>query len=204
MRIRLVALFALAAAAAGVLAIALAMGAFSALRQEPMSDPAQGDLSEPAPVRAPPEAETDAPADNVSDTRRFGDWSYGCVTPADGTEKQCMIAHQFLDAKTKAVVFRWTIARNGEKLVAVWRTPTGVLVDRGIVLDAGTPKPVAIPFKSCIRGSCQAVINLSADFVEMLSKTEKVTATIYGTNGKGFTFNVSVKGLADGLAALGQ
>jgi invasion protein IalB len=203
MRFSLVALFMLVAAAAA-LAIALAMGAFSTARQESNAAPALAGTSELAQAQEPPDAMADTPAGKVSDRQSFGDWAYGCITPTGGAQTQCMIANQFLDAKTKAVIFRWTIARNGDKLVAVWSTPTGILVDRGIVLDAGTPKPIAVPFKSCGRGSCQAVANLAPEFVETLSKTDKATATIYGTNGKGIAFNVSVKGLADALAALGR
>jgi invasion protein IalB len=203
MGFRSVALFALVAAAAA-LAIALAMWAFSTARRESNSAPAQAGSSALAQAREPPEAGSDAPAGKVSDRQSFGDWAYGCITPTGGAQTQCMIANQFLDAKTKAVIFRWTIARNGDKLVSVWHTPTGILVNRGLVLDAGTAKPIAVPFKSCSRGSCQAVANLAPEFVETLSKTDKATATIYGTNGKGIAFNVSVKGLADALAALGR
>jgi invasion protein IalB len=49
---------------------------------------------------------------------------------------------------------------------------------------------------------CQAVANLAPDFQESLSRAEKASATIMLQNGKSVNLPLSVKGLADGLAAL--
>ncbi len=87
-------------------------------------------------------------------------------------------------------------------LIGIWQTPTGVMVNRGIVLDAGTPKPIAIPFEFCGQGACEATGNLAPDFLDSLAKAQKASATIYGRGDKGLNFPLSVKGLSDGLAEL--
>ena len=104
---------------------------------------------------------------------------------------------------SRAPVFLWRIVQDGKGgFVGVWQTPTGVLVNRGILLDAGTPQPIAIPFEYCGQGGCEATGNLASDFLESLGKAQKASATIFGRNGKGLTFQLSVKGLGDGLAEL--
>ncbi len=151
---------------------------------------------------APAQSAAQPPAPTVSDQKNYGDWLYSCLTFADG-KKQCSIVQTLSDSKTKQAVFQWRIAQNGNGgLVGIWQTPTGVLVNRGIVLDAGTPKPIAIPYEFCGQGGCEATGNLAADFLGSIGKAQKASATIFGRGDKPVTFPISVKGLPDGLAAL--
>ena len=159
----------------------------------------------PAPVTKAPTVAAPAPppgAPKVSKEKTYGDWVYSCLTFADG-KVQCAIAQTLSDSKTKRPVFLWRIAEDGNGgLVGIWQTPTGVVVKRGIVLDAGTPKPIAIPYEYCGTGGCEATGNLAADFLASLAKAQKASATIFARDGKPITFPLSVNGLADGLAAL--
>jgi invasion protein IalB len=133
----------------------------------------------------------------------MGDWLLNCSTSPQTSVKRCSIMQQLSDQKSKSVVFAWLIGDDGKgNLVGVWQTPTGVLINRGVVLDVGTDKPIAVPFTACITGHCEAVATLAPDFVETLIKAEKATATIFAVSGQGLTFNLSVKGLSDGIAAL--
>ena len=153
-----------------------------------------------APAAAPAAPATPPPT--VINKKAFGDWVYSCLAFADG-KTECSISQQLSDIKSKQPVFLWRIAQDGKGgLVGIWQTPTGVLVNRGIVLDAGTPKPIAIPFEYCGQGGCEATGNLAADFLDSLSKAQKASATIYTRGAKGLTFPLSVKGLSDGLAEL--
>lgn len=133
----------------------------------------------------------------------MGDWILNCSTSPQTSVKRCSMMQQLSDQKSKSVVFAWLIGDDGKgNLVGVWQTPTGVLINRGVVLDVGTDKPIAVPFTACITGHCEAVATLAPDFVETLIKAEKATATIFAVSGQGLTFNLSVKGLSDGIAAL--
>jgi len=160
----------------------------------------------PAPVPVPaPQAPAPAnapPPPKVINQKTYGDWVYSCLAFANG-KTVCSISQTLSDAATKKPVFLWRIGQDGKGgLIGIWQSPTGVLVGRGIVLDAGTPKPIAIPFEFCGQGGCEATGNLAADFLASLSKAQKASATIFQRDGKGVTFPLSVKGLADGLAAL--
>jgi invasion protein IalB len=148
---------------------------------------------------------TAASADETTIVERsvMGDWVYGCVTGARPTPKLCFIRQQLADSKTKAPIFTWTVGQDAKgNLVAVWQTPTGVLVAQGMLFDIGMEKPIPVPYRACMRGQCQAIANLAPDFVDRLAKAEKARATIVTASGNGLAFDFSVQGLAEGLAAL--
>ena len=144
-----------------------------------------------------------APQEIAVDRKIIGDWVYGCVRDPRAESKQCSIRQQLAEGNTKTPVFSWTIGADAKgDLVAVWQTPTGVLVGRGVTLDLGGEKPIVVPYRACRREQCEAVANLAPGFIEKLAKAEKVTATIIAESGKGLLFRFGVKGLAEGLAAL--
>ena len=160
-----------------------------------------------SPAAASPEvaAEKEAPQPTVTVLRGqpIGDWIFNCGMNPQTSKKQCTIAQQLTDEKTKSVVFAWLIGNDGTgNLVAVWQTPTGVLVNRGVVVNVGTEKPVAVPFTSCLAGHCEAIANLAPDFIERLVGATSATATVYTVAGQGLTFKLSVNGLAKAIDAV--
>lgn len=144
---------------------------------------------------------TEAPA--VINAKAYGDWSYSCTAPTASLPSVCSIQQQLSDPQTRGVVFIWRILRQDSgTLVSDWQTPTGILVNRGLVLEVGTPQPVTLPYTSCTNQHCDAIANLAPDFVGGLATTAAAKATVYGLNGTGITFTFSVKGLKEGLDAL--
>jgi invasion protein IalB len=133
----------------------------------------------------------------------YGDWIYTCLENQSTKAMRCSISQELSQSTTKQVLFTWRITQDGKGgLVAVWQTPQGVSLRAGIVIDAGTPKPVQIPYETCASDRCQAVANLAPDFQDSLSKAAKAVATITLMNGRAVNLPLSVKGLADGLTAL--
>jgi invasion protein IalB len=160
-----------------------------------------------SPAAASTEAVADkqaaAPAVTVLRGQPIGDWIFNCGMNPQTSRKQCTIAQQLTDEKSKSVVFAWLIGNDGSgNLVAIWQTPTGVLVNRGVVINVGAEKPVAVPFTSCITGHCEAIANLAPDFIETLVKATGATATVYTVGGQGLTFKLSVNGLAKAIDAV--
>jgi invasion protein IalB len=149
------------------------------------------------------EKEAMAPAVTVLRGQPIGDWTFNCGTNPQTSRKQCTIVQQLTDKRTQSVVFTWLIGDDGDgNLVAVWQTPTGVLVNRGVVVDVGIQRPIAVPFTTCISGHCEAVANLAPDFVDSLMSATKATATIFNVAGEGLTFSLSVNGLAEAIDAV--
>jgi invasion protein IalB len=182
-------LIAVAAMLAGTLAIAQQAG--KAGRAE-----AAATTAAPASAAAGDEA-------TIVDRAVMGDWVFGCVDQPRPARRLCFIRQQLADSKTKTPIFTWTVGQDAKgNLVAVWQTPTGVLVAQGMLFDIGMEKPIPVPYRACTRGQCQAVANLAPDFVDRLAKAEKARATIVAASGNGLAFDFSVQGLAEGLAAL--
>lgn len=133
----------------------------------------------------------------------IGDWKLDCGVNPRTSKKQCTIAQQLTDEVSKSVIFAWLIGNDGEgNLVAVWQTPTGVLVNRGVEIDVGTGKPIAVPYTSCITGHCEAIANLAPDFIHALATATRATVTVYTVAGRGMTFTLSVNGLAEAIDAV--
>jgi invasion protein IalB len=160
-----------------------------------------------APAEASPEVSSvkqasATPPVTVLRGQPIGDWIFNCGMNPQTSKKQCTIAQQLTDSKTKSVVFAWMIGNDGNgNLVAIWQTPTGVLVNRGVVVDVGE-QPVAVPFTSCISGRCEAIANLAPDFIASLETASVARATVYTVEGQTLTFNVSVNGLAKAIDAV--
>lgn len=143
------------------------------------------------------------PAPKVVAQQAYGDWVYTCLEAPGSKAVRCSIAQQLAGSKTKGAIFSWRIGQDGKGgLVSVWQTPRTVLLNRGITVDAGWPKPIAIPFETCGQRFCRAVAGLKPDYVAMLATAEKATVTIVLRDGKAVNLGLSVKGLGDALAAL--
>lgn len=178
--------------------VGLALGTLSLTQRYGQADPAPK-------VRPSPQSTADAapPQPTATESRTIGDWLLSCVTIAG--KKQCSIAQRLTDKNSNTVVFAWTIAKDANgNLVAIWDTPTGVLVNQGVALDVGSAQPLVVPYRACTAQQCEAAANLAAAFVTQLTSVPKATATIVATSGQRVTFNFSVNGLAEGLAALAQ
>lgn len=159
--------------------------------------------SNPGVTAAPTANAPTRPPLTVTKRETYGDWLYTCFEASQSKEVRCAIAQHLTDSKSDVTVFSWQIEQDGKGgLVGTWQTPRGVLLNRGIALDFGTPKPVSIPFETCGRQHCRAVAGLTPDYLAALATAAMATATLTLPNGKEITFRLGVKGLADGLAAL--
>jgi invasion protein IalB len=165
------------------------------------SSPSAPQRAAPVPVVA--RTASAAPTARVTGQQNYGDWLYGCVQAANGSVGGCSIVQRLVDTKSKTDLFLWRMVQDSKGgLVALWQTPEGVLLSPGLTLDAGTPKPITVPYEGCGSGRCQAVANLDPAFVAVLAKSEKISVDFTLTNGQQVRFNISPSGLAAGLAAL--
>jgi len=141
----------------------------------------------------------------VTERATYGDWIYTCVKAPNAAAVRCGISQQLSDVKSKAPLFVWRIVQDGKGgLVADMETRSGVLVNRGIVLTAGSEPPVTVPFEGCMPDGCRAVIALTPDMLGKLPSVEKITATVFPIRGNPVSLALSAKGLGDALAALRQ
>lgn len=184
-------------------AVALFTGAISIAQQPPVPTPNPGAPSQTAAPAAGQQQQRPQP--RVVKRETYGDWVYICLENPQDKAVRCSLAQQLADQQSKQNVFSWRIVQDGKGgMVGVWQTPPQVILNRGITIDAGTPKPIAVPYERCGQRSCRAIAALAPDYIETLTKAEKATVTIVLSNGRAVNLPLSVKGLADGLAALKQ
>ncbi len=143
------------------------------------------------------------PKIEVTKTATYGDWIYTCVKVPNVPEARCGISQQLSDAKSKAPLFLWRIVQDGKGgYVGEWQTRSGIMVDRGIVMEAGTDKPVTVPFEACLPEGCRAVAKLTPDAIAAIGKAQSASATVFPVGSQPVKLTLSVKGLSDALAAL--
>lgn len=133
----------------------------------------------------------------------IGDWRLTCMA-ADGAES-CSALQQLRLAETGAAVFMWRISQSDTgELVSLWQVPEDVQLGAGMMLSAGTPKPIVMPYDSCGGGSCRVVGNLSEAFVKVLAEQQAISVSVVLQDGRPLAFPVSAKGLSAVLTALSR
>ncbi len=127
-------------------------------------------------------------------------WSAAC----DSAKGVFCTASQTLSQPDDPLVeTSWTIQRGPSGLSAIWTTPTGVLVPRGMVLIMGDGQPKTVPFTGCGAHSCEVRARLADDFIVLLRQSKRVSTEIVLKSGKTVTFDFSPEGLDAALAKLG-
>ena len=98
----------------------------------------------------------------------------------------------------------WLIQYNDKgKLFGVFRTPTGVFVNRGLLLQTKTDGPqIRVDYEQCATNQCQAVFEIAADLVKGLSGAKDVNVTLALVDGQTVTVKLGMDGFTAALAAL--
>lgn len=154
---------------------------------------------EPATVTPPvPAAQQQA---NIT-TESIEDWLLVCPTTG---EARCLIQQQLRSSESNAIVVSWSIQRDAQGVVsAVWRTPTGLLLAQGLVLDAGDGNPRVVPFSSCDPSGCVARAVLAQDYLATLGSAAAISGTVVAaSSNQPVRFPFSSRGLTTALARLG-
>jgi|GEM_PF-3327673 len=154
-----------------------------------------------APVQSPPAAAQP----KVTREENHDDWRLTCVQAPSASAPSCSIMQKLVDSKSGNPLFVWRIAQDGKGgFVGIWQTPEIVLLTHGLTLEAGTPKPIVVPFESCGNGACQVVANLTPDLLTALTKATTLSASFVFADGQQVKLPISPKGLADAIAALSK
>ena len=165
------------------------------------SQPAQGTQMTQTTRTTASRVSTESPAE-IRIGQPIGAWDYSC-TDEPASARQCSISQSITEGANGSLAFAWTITADPEgNMSAVWRTRTGVKVSRGIIIEAGTPKPIVLPYEDCTPRFCLSRANLAPDFVTTLKSATTARATITSVNGAAMTFQIDTDGLADGLTLL--
>lgn len=133
----------------------------------------------------------------------FDSWSLVCTTDAATKKKNCAVQQNVAEAKSKKVFFTWSLvyARDG-KLVSIVRTPTGLLLTKGLEMHLAADKATRVPFRVCGQRGCEARFAMDKDLIATVSKKDNVAVKFFNANDKPVQFNVPMKGFSRAIAAL--
>jgi len=167
----------------------------------------------PALVRAKSDGKQDqnkAPAERpaprkLANGTRIGAWTVRCEAVAVG-ETACALVQQLLRPSDRAFIAEIVAAWNGSarKPVLVARVPMGVHLPSGFVIQAKGDRQRNFVWQRCFGRFCEATLVLSPEDAAKLEGAGEVVAAFRpapGTNP--FVFRFSMKGLRQGLEALG-
>lgn len=118
--------------------------------------------------------------------------------------KSCIARQQLVEADTRKTVFIWSIGHGPEgKLLAVFHTPTGILLPEGIRFQAGDAAQRRIAFRTCDDTRCEAILPLADDvFAELKAAGDKAVAAYTTVGGREVTRALSLKGLETVMASV--
>jgi invasion protein IalB len=162
-------------------------------------DPESPPVPKPSPAQKPA-------ASAKAGTQKFGNWVLLCQDAAQMTRKTCFVAQQIAEELSKQVVFAWRLQYDDQgNLASIFRTPTGVFVNRGIVLKLGdATEGLKVGYQLCDERKCQAVANVPAEILKSLSAAKTVSAALALTSGKTANVNINMAGFPAAMAALAK
>ncbi len=133
----------------------------------------------------------------------FDNWSVTCRDFTEGKRKHICFANlQIVQQKTSQVVFTWTIGYDADiHLMTTFQTPTGISIAPGLELKLAKATRT-VPFATCESGHCTASIAMDATFIRELNASPAVEASLRGSNGNTFRFDIPMKGFDKAYAAL--
>jgi len=120
-------------------------------------------------------------------------------------KKNCTAILQVAEPQQKRVVFTWVLGYDNKgTLTAVFQTPVGVQLLRGLELKLGQAQVRRVSYITCSSRICEAVTPLNAVLLKEAMASKTATATAYAMNGRGVQFSINMKGFDKAIEALQQ
>lgn len=133
---------------------------------------------------------------------KFGDWALVCEK-AESKAQACSLVQSLVERESKKLVFRLTLNYGPKgKLVMAVGAPIGILLPRGLEVSLDGQKIYRLPFQTCGRQACRALLVIADDAREELLKAKSGTIAVYSLSGQALRAQASLAGFADGLQAL--
>jgi invasion protein IalB len=158
----------------------------------------------PQPVAKPSPAPAVPPGQPATMTgQRFGGWILVCPT-SEQSKAACVLVQQVSEALSRKVVFVWAIQYDNKgQLLADFRLPSGVFVNRGLIMKTDqNSEGLRVEYTRCDPGECQAVFSVSNELAKQLASSKTVTVAIALTNGNTANVALNMDGFTGALGAL--
>jgi invasion protein IalB len=135
---------------------------------------------------------------------QYGDWQIRCDTPPGAKEQTCALV-QSVTAEDRpevglSVIVLKTV--DGKSRLIRVLAPLGVLLPSQLGLRIDGASVGHVQFVRCLPNGCVAEAVIEDDLMKKLSTGKSATFIIFQTPEEGIGIPVSLKGFADGFAAL--
>jgi invasion protein IalB len=126
--------------------------------------------------------------------KTFDQWRVDCTE----TEKAkfCGLIFALLHAKTKQVMFAWSIvpAKEGSGgNRAMIRAPNGILLSEGLLVEFAGTDPVKLAYKTCGPRNCIVEVDFSESWLKAFNSHPSFAATYVAVNGTPTRHEISLK-----------
>jgi invasion protein IalB len=140
------------------------------------------------------------------ETITYDAWTVTCRDIVGVSDKKtCTATLQVVEPKQRRVVFTWLLGYDPKgTLTAVFQTPVGVQIPRGVEIKLGKAQVRKVNFMTCSSQMCEAAVPLDAALLKEALAAQNAVAVVYAMNGRGLQFNMNLKGIDKALGALQQ
>jgi len=134
----------------------------------------------------------------------YGDWQMSCDTPPGASAEQCAIIQNVLAEDQPNVGLSVIVLRTADREARLLRVlaPLGVLLPNGLGLNVDGTDMGRVAFVRCLPNGCIAEVELDDDLIKVLSDGTSAIFVVFKTPEEGVGIPVSLKGFAEGFAAL--
>jgi invasion protein IalB len=135
---------------------------------------------------------------------QFGDWQIRCDTPPGAKEQSCALVQSVTAANRPEVGLSVIVLKTADgknRLIRVL-APLGVLLPAALGLQIDGKSAGHVQFVRCLPNGCVAEAVLEDDLLKKLSTGKTATFIIFQTPEQGIGIPVTLKGFAEGFAAL--
>lgn len=136
--------------------------------------------------------------------QQFGDWQIRCDTPPGAKEQSCALVQSVTAANRPEVGLSVIVLKTADgknRLIRVL-APLGVLLPAALGLRIDGEPAGHVQYVRCLPNGCIAEAVLEDDLLKKLSTGKTATFVIFQTPEQGIGIPVTLKGFADGFAAL--
>jgi len=142
-----------------------------------------------------------SPSQEMS-VQRFQDWRVVCAPPDEkGQGGGCSLSSQVVRDEGGTLL---SLAINdtapGSQMSVV--VPHGVLLDPGLGFSVGDGALKVLPYETCMPAGCLVLVGLDSETLKAMKASQSGQVVVVPGNGSPVTLPFSLKGFAEGFAAL--
>ena len=141
-------------------------------------------------------------ASNQMSVERYQDWRVICAPPDEkGEGGGCSLTAQIVrDDGGTLVSLSITDTAPGSQMQVV--VPHGVLLDPGLGFSVGDGSLRVLPYETCMPTGCMVLVGLDSETLKAMKSAASGQVVVVPGNGSPVTIPFSLKGFAEGFAAL--